>query len=142
MGPSKSLHSIHPSTLYQPLVCFLVLSMSYPNRWSNNDPRQGSAFHELVVLPTLAPQLARPYVVPGSAADPPSSAGQPEGTGVKLISHSFYTTDRLKVAPAPDGNGSQAPLPSAAASQQHGTEIVSMTPPPLIRSFQFFATLT
>ena len=94
--------------------------MSYPNRWLNNDPHQGSAFHELVVLLTLTPQLAHPYVVPGSAADPPSSAGQPEGTGMKLISHSFYTTDRLKVAPAPDGNGSQAPLPSAAASQQHG----------------------
>ena len=89
MGPSKSLHSIYPSTLYQPLICFLVLSMSYPIRWSNNDPRQGSAFHELVVLPTLTPQLAHPYVVPGSTADPPSSAGQPESTGVKLISHSF-----------------------------------------------------
>lgn len=27
---------------------------------------QGSAFHELVVLPTLAPHLARPYRVPGT----------------------------------------------------------------------------
>lgn len=116
--------------------------MSYPNRWSNNDPHQDSAFHELVVLPTLAPQLARPYVVPGSAADPPSSAGQHKGTGVKLISHSFYTTDRLKVALAPDGNSSQAPLPGAAASQQHGTEIVSLTPSLLICSFQSFTTLT
>jgi len=34
-------------------------------RWNNN-PRQGSAFHELVVLPTLAPQLARPFFVPGT----------------------------------------------------------------------------
>jgi len=32
----------------------------------NNDPRQGSAFHELVVLPTIAPQLARPYYAPGT----------------------------------------------------------------------------
>jgi len=34
-------------------------------RWNNN-PRQGSAFHELVVLPTIAPQLARPYYAPGT----------------------------------------------------------------------------
>ena len=31
-----------------------------------DDPTQGSAFHELVVLPTLAPRLARPYRVPGT----------------------------------------------------------------------------
>jgi hypothetical protein len=36
------------------------------NRWSLDDPNQGSAFHELVVLPTLAPELARPYNVPGT----------------------------------------------------------------------------
>ncbi|KAG1782520.1 hypothetical protein EV702DRAFT_1192190 [Suillus placidus] len=36
-----------------------------PNRWSNDVPRQGSAFHELVTLPTLAPHLAQPYQVPG-----------------------------------------------------------------------------
>ena len=35
--------------------------MATPNaRWTN-DARQGSAFHELLVLPTLAPNLARPY---------------------------------------------------------------------------------
>jgi len=34
-------------------------------RWTN-DPRQGSAFHELLVLPTLAPNLARPYYTPGT----------------------------------------------------------------------------
>jgi hypothetical protein len=32
-----------------------------------SNPRpQGSAFQELVVLPTLAPELARPYTVPGT----------------------------------------------------------------------------
>ncbi|KAJ7936229.1 hypothetical protein B0H13DRAFT_2453062 [Mycena leptocephala] len=37
-------------------------SLQYPN-----NPGQGSAFHELVVVPTLAPQLARPYHIPGSS---------------------------------------------------------------------------
>lgn len=36
------------------------------NRTRNDTPTQGSAFHELVVLPTLAPHLARPYHVPGT----------------------------------------------------------------------------
>ena len=36
------------------------------NRTRLDDPTQGSAFHELVVLPTLAPHLARPYHVPGT----------------------------------------------------------------------------
>jgi len=42
--------------------------MSYRtrNRTRVDDPAQGSAFHELVVLPTLAPHLARPYQVPGT----------------------------------------------------------------------------
>jgi hypothetical protein len=43
----------------------------YANRWSNDNPHQGSAFHKLVVLPTLAPQLARPYQVPGVNIDMP-----------------------------------------------------------------------
>lgn len=30
------------------------------NRWSIDDENPGSIFHELVVLPTLAPHLARP----------------------------------------------------------------------------------
>ncbi|PPQ76057.1 hypothetical protein CVT26_005439 [Gymnopilus dilepis] len=34
--------------------------------WSKDDPKQGSAFHELVVLPTVAPHLAEPYHVPGT----------------------------------------------------------------------------
>lgn len=45
----------------------LVVSMPY-NRWTLENPVQGTAFHELVVLPTVAPHLARPYVVPGAAA--------------------------------------------------------------------------
>ena len=40
--------------------------MATPNaRWTN-DTQQGSAFHELLVLPTLAPNLARPYYTPGT----------------------------------------------------------------------------
>ena len=30
------------------------------NRWTHDDEHPGSLFHELVVLPTLAPHLARP----------------------------------------------------------------------------------
>jgi hypothetical protein len=36
-----------------------------PNRWTRDDENPGSLFHELVVLPTLAPELARPeYLLP------------------------------------------------------------------------------
>ena len=28
--------------------------------------RQGTAFHEIITLPTLAPNLARPYFLPGT----------------------------------------------------------------------------
>jgi hypothetical protein len=34
-------------------------------RTSGKDPRQGSMFCETVLLPTLAPQIARPYHLPG-----------------------------------------------------------------------------
>ena len=35
------------------------------NRWAIDDENPGSMFHELVVLPTLAPHLARPeYLEP------------------------------------------------------------------------------
>ncbi|KAJ7715686.1 hypothetical protein B0H16DRAFT_1741745 [Mycena metata] len=39
-----------------------------PRRTTRNlgNTAQGSAFHELVVVPTLAPELARPYQVPGT----------------------------------------------------------------------------
>jgi hypothetical protein len=43
-----------------------------PNRWDGN-PNPGSAFHELIVLPTLAPDLARPYQVPGTVAITPDA---------------------------------------------------------------------
>ncbi|KAF9053261.1 hypothetical protein BJ165DRAFT_1523972 [Panaeolus papilionaceus] len=41
-------------------------AVSMVNHWSNANPIQGSAFHELVVLPTFAPELAHPYHVPGT----------------------------------------------------------------------------
>jgi hypothetical protein len=34
-------------------------------RWSSKDLRPGSAFHELVALPTLLPAAAQPYELPG-----------------------------------------------------------------------------
>lgn len=40
--------------------------MAAPNACWTNDPCQGSAFQELLVLPTLAPQLAHPYYTPGT----------------------------------------------------------------------------
>lgn len=35
-------------------------------RTTNQDPRQGTMFSEIVTLPTLAPALARPYHTPGT----------------------------------------------------------------------------
>jgi len=43
-----------------------------PNRWDNS-PNTGSAFHEIIVLPTMAPDLARPYQVPGTLAITPDA---------------------------------------------------------------------
>ena len=40
--------------------------MSAPSAHWTNDPHQGSAFHELVILPTLTPNLACPYYTPGT----------------------------------------------------------------------------
>ncbi|KAJ7069391.1 hypothetical protein C8F01DRAFT_1326188 [Mycena amicta] len=58
---------------------------------NGNAPNQGSAFHELIVAPTLTPDLARPYTDPitgeiiqphipqdDSASSPHASDGQPE----------------------------------------------------------------
>jgi hypothetical protein len=44
----------------------LIFFVSMPNCTALKDPNQGTAFHELVVLPTLAPELARPYHFPGT----------------------------------------------------------------------------
>jgi hypothetical protein len=33
--------------------------MPHPNRWTADGPN-GSAFHEIIVLPTVAPDIARP----------------------------------------------------------------------------------
>ena len=35
------------------------------HRWGSKDLRPGSAFHELVALPTFLPAAARPYEPPG-----------------------------------------------------------------------------
>jgi hypothetical protein len=58
-----------PLTHSNLLRSFASTQHSMPNRWSLDDPNQGSAFHELVVLPTVAPELVRPYVIPGTAGD-------------------------------------------------------------------------
>ena len=38
----------------------LAMPARRSNRWTQDDENPGSIFHELVVLPTLAPHLARP----------------------------------------------------------------------------------
>ena len=35
-------------------------------RWGSKDRRPGSAYHELLVLPTFLPAAARPYSLPGT----------------------------------------------------------------------------
>lgn len=42
-----------------------LFSMAH-TRTSGRDPRQGSMFNEIVMLPTFAPDIARPYHVPGT----------------------------------------------------------------------------
>jgi hypothetical protein len=53
---------------HSPKLTFVFHSIQYSmaTRWTN-DPRQGSAFHEILLLPTVAPHLARPYYTPGTA---------------------------------------------------------------------------
>ena len=50
------------------------------NLWSNNTPHQGLVFHELVVLPTVAPHLAWEYHVPGTLEYTVAIAGRRDET--------------------------------------------------------------
>ncbi|TFK59276.1 hypothetical protein BDN72DRAFT_865284 [Pluteus cervinus] len=61
-----------------------------PNRWTPDGP-QGSAFHELVILPTVAPHLARPYQPPGTTPG--------EGSGDNFGPNG---TDTAPTPPAPN----------------------------------------
>jgi len=57
--------------------------MAAPNaRWTN-DTRQGSAFHELLVLPTLASNLARPYYTPGTPEYHAAEAARRQGAAAE-----------------------------------------------------------
>ena len=75
-------------------------------RWDNN-PSQGSAFHELVVLPTVAPQLARPYYIPGTpeyyAAEAAhrQEAVPAENPGSSLTCTHLISLMTIKVSPSP-----------------------------------------
>ena len=63
--------SVHLQSLAS-LISFISLPLQHPMaRWSLSDPNQGSAFHELITLPTLAPHLARPYHAP-TVQEPPA----------------------------------------------------------------------
>jgi hypothetical protein len=45
---------------------FTSYSLFMSNHTTLGDPHQGLAFHELILLPTLAPELTHPYYVPGT----------------------------------------------------------------------------
>lgn len=59
--PSGSSHSFY-------FILTPSRNLVMPNRWGNG-LRPGSAFHELIVLPTVAPELARPYYLPGTGPE-------------------------------------------------------------------------
>ena len=53
------LSSFHFFVIYHTTFFFKPLDMSSTNRWRADGP-DGSAFHEIIVLPTFAPDIARP----------------------------------------------------------------------------------
>jgi len=58
------------------------------NRWSINDENPGSIFHEVVVLPTLAPHLAHPEYLdstPGSPTILPQPQSQQIENGITVV---------------------------------------------------------
>ena len=73
-GPGSPASLVHPRSFSlflsfsRSLRSLASIAMVYHtrNRVRNDTPTPGSAFHELIVLPTFAPQLARPYRVPGT----------------------------------------------------------------------------
>jgi len=71
----------------------------------NNNPHQGSAFHKLVVLPTVAPQLVRPYHVPGTPEYYAAEAARrqqavpAENPGLALTCILFYFSDNCRRCP-------------------------------------------
>ncbi|KAF8868520.1 hypothetical protein CPB84DRAFT_1857570 [Gymnopilus junonius] len=97
------------------------------NRWSKDDPKQGSAFHELVILPTVAPQLARPYHLPGT---PEFHAAQAE------LAHQSATV-------APTSTDVVAAVPSSenqqAADESSGAEV---SIDELLKNHDFYVLVT
>jgi len=78
-------------------------------RWTN-DPRQGSAFHEILVLPTVAPHLARPYYTPGTAeyhaaeaARHQQAAGAETPAGLSDTVYLISTSVLIMITGAPAG---------------------------------------
>ncbi|TFK61466.1 hypothetical protein BDN72DRAFT_904068 [Pluteus cervinus] len=57
-------------------------------RWDRNDEKPGSAFHELIVLPTFAPELARPEYMDPRAPGPvilPQPRSQQRENGIYAL---------------------------------------------------------
>ncbi|SRR6266567_1072302 len=100
------------------------------NRWTQDDPIPGSYFHELVVLPTLAPHLARPEYL-GATTGPivlpqpqsqqldngAAAVGQPPGTLTSSCFISFTNKPAVGINPA-DGAAHPASTPSAAGAPE------------------------
>jgi len=63
---------------YTLILTVFTMSLNYsqqPNRWSNDNPNQGSAFHEIIVLLMLASHLVQPYQVLGTVPNAQQGAG-------------------------------------------------------------------
>jgi hypothetical protein len=56
--------TFHPN--YQLILPTPLLSLTMPNRLTLNDEQPSSHFHEIVVLPTLAPDIACPEYLLGA----------------------------------------------------------------------------
>lgn len=69
------------------------------------DEPDGSSFHELVILPTLAPQLARPgnlHPAPATNAAPAAAAGV-VGTGLAPVTTALDPALAPQAGPAANG---------------------------------------
>jgi hypothetical protein len=106
------------------------------NRTSLDDPTQGTAFHELLVLPTLAPHLARPYRVPGTdTVYNMEFAHNTQGMLHQLIAHAMLTIHDVAstVGDDPDITETPAPVVAESSSQEdHSSELGPEQPIPAV----------
>jgi hypothetical protein len=81
------------------------------NRWTDDEP-DGSAFHEIIMLPTLAPQLARPQHLvpyfPVPAEGPPPVSSQTAGSVGAMAVRDLSTSVAQDQDPIQDRKSSYA----------------------------------